>query len=77
MHRPSPRAVRHVVAALALVTAVMAAPLSVLAHAELTGSDPKADATLPVSPETITLDFSDDLRPNSHFEVLDDAGRPS
>ena len=52
----------------------MAAPLPVLAHAELTGSDPKAGSTVTGSPDTITLDFSDTLKSNSHFEVTDASG---
>jgi methionine-rich copper-binding protein CopC len=63
-----------VVAALAVLGALAVAPLSVSAHAELTASDPKADATLPGSPATITLDFSDTLKSNSHFEVTDASG---
>ena len=74
MHRPTPRAGRQLVAALAILAAVAAAPLPVLAHAELTGSDPKAGSTVTGSPDTITLDFSDTLKSNSHFEVTNASG---
>ncbi len=74
MQRSTPPAVRCVAAALAILTALVAAPLPVLAHAELTGSDPKAGSTVTGSPETLTLDFSDALKSNSHFEVTDASG---
>lgn len=74
MQGPTPRAGRRLFAALAILAALAAAPLPVLAHAELTTSDPKAGSTVTGSPETITLDFSDTLKSNSHFEVTDASG---
>jgi copper resistance protein C len=74
MQRPSLRAGRRLVAALAILAALAAAPLAVQAHAELTASDPKAGSTVTGSPEAITLDFSDTLKSNSHFEVTDASG---
>ncbi|WP_428943257.1 CopC domain-containing protein YobA [Pantoea sp. FN060301] len=62
-----------------LTLAVMAAASSqqALAHAHLKSQYPAANATMEVSPQALTLTFSEDIEPAfSGVEVLDKAQQP-
>ena len=57
-------------------SAVLAAPFA-SAHAKLTGSDPKAGATLQVAPKEIALTFNEKIEQSfSSMSVTDSEGKP-
>lgn len=64
-----------IMVACVLSSAVLAAPFAA-AHAKLTGSDPKAGATLEVAPKEIALTFNEKIEQSfSTMSVIDSDGK--
>jgi copper resistance protein C len=57
-----------------LVVVWLLSPAVVNAHAEFQTSSPKGGSTVPAPLVRVTIDFSEKLAANSHFEVLDASG---
>ena len=68
------RAPRAAVAVACVAVALLAAPLAVLAHAELDTATPADGAVLDVPPTEIVLTFTEDLDPSRSSIVVVDAG---